>query len=247
MKLSFIKTLISGSFLVVLLLGAGVETQATIRRVPTDYGTIQQAINASVNGDTVLVAPGTYAENIDFLGKAITVSSESGPLVTIIDGGQKDSVVKFVSGEGLTSVLNGFTIRNGFAQFQGTEHGGGIRIVFSSPTITNNTITNNTGFTSGGGIYIVESSALISDNLIKQNLGCEAPGVEIRGGNPTVRRNSIIQNTQLGPDQCFGGLGGGRILILLSTAQILDNTISDNTLISAGMGEASLYLLQAVH
>jgi serine protease len=57
---------------------------ATIR-VPSDRATIQAGINAAANGDTVLIAPGTYSENINFSGKAITVTSEQGPQVTIID------------------------------------------------------------------------------------------------------------------------------------------------------------------
>ena len=59
---------------------------ATIR-VPADQPTIQQAIDAAAAGDVVIVAPGTYAETIDFKGKIITVTSEQGPGVTVIDAG----------------------------------------------------------------------------------------------------------------------------------------------------------------
>ena len=99
--------------------------QAAVIRVPQDFSTIQGAIDAAVNGDTVRVAPGTYIENIDFLGKAITVASETGPDVTIIDGSSSvaGSVVSFTSGEGPTSVLNGFTVQNGDA-----SEGGGVTI-----------------------------------------------------------------------------------------------------------------------
>src|SRR5215471_15336020 len=69
-------------------------------RVPSDRPTIQSAINDATDGDMVLVAPGTYVENVNFGGKAITVTSESGPEVTIIDGSNADSVVSFTSGEG---------------------------------------------------------------------------------------------------------------------------------------------------
>ena len=83
---------------------------ATIH-VPDDHGTIQEAIDASADGDTVIVRPGTYEESIKFNGKAITVQSEQGPEVTIIDSGGR--VVKFQNGEVRDSVLSGFTIRNG--------------------------------------------------------------------------------------------------------------------------------------
>jgi len=64
-----------------------IAVSATIH-VPPDQPTIQAGIDVAVGGDTVLVAPGTYVENIDFKGKAITVTSEQGADVTVIDGGK---------------------------------------------------------------------------------------------------------------------------------------------------------------
>src|SRR5207249_11972489 len=64
------------------------------RSVPAGQPTIQAAINAASNGDTVLVAPGTYHENINFMGKGITVTSSGGPSVTTIDGGRVGTVVR---------------------------------------------------------------------------------------------------------------------------------------------------------
>jgi nitrous oxidase accessory protein NosD len=81
--------------------------------VPDDYPAIQQAIDSSANGDTVIVKPGTYVENIDFKGKAITLQSEKGADVTTIDGNKTGSVVTCKSGEGPDTVLDGFTITNG--------------------------------------------------------------------------------------------------------------------------------------
>lgn len=68
---------------------------ADILSVPSNYATIQQAFDAAVSRDTVLVAPGAYVENINFLGKAITVKSQSGPGTTVIDGNKAGSVASF--------------------------------------------------------------------------------------------------------------------------------------------------------
>src|SRR5215471_2526966 len=92
--------------LVVVCFSLFASAQNTIN-VPGDQATIQGAINAANNGDTVLVAPGTYTENINFNGKAITVTSSVGAAQTIIDGGAKAPVVVFNTGEGFKSVLNG--------------------------------------------------------------------------------------------------------------------------------------------
>ena len=60
----------------------------------------------------MLVASGTYVENIDFKGKAITVTSVAGAAATIIDGGNGGPVVSFVNNETRASVISGFTLRN---------------------------------------------------------------------------------------------------------------------------------------
>src|SRR5207247_6452439 len=94
----------------------GRSDAATIR-VPADAPTIQQAINGAVNGDVVVVSPGTYFERINFSGKAITVTSEAGPDTTTIDGSGLGSVVTFTSGETRSAVLSGLTVRLGFRPF----------------------------------------------------------------------------------------------------------------------------------
>jgi hypothetical protein len=168
-------------------------------RVPLDQSTIQSAIDVADYGDTVRVAPGTYHENIDFGGKTITVTSESGPDVTFIDGGSRNSVVRFTSGEGRDSALNGFTLQNGrrFFNTQDSGVGGGIRIESSSPTITNNVITNNQA--------------------------CEGAGIGINLGSPLIQRNKITGNH----NNC-NGLGGGIGISGAASAEVLDNVISDN-------------------
>src|SRR3990172_8268130 len=92
---------------------SGTEVIADVLVVPGDAATIQGGINIANNGDTVLVADGMYVENINFMGKAITVTSVNGPASTTIDGSAAGSVITFNAGETSASLLSGFTIRNG--------------------------------------------------------------------------------------------------------------------------------------
>ena len=106
-----------------------------------EYQTIQAAIDAAMDGDTVLAADGTYTgsgnKNILFYGKAITVKSENGPWNCIIDGENNGRGFNFTNEEGENSVLSGFTIINGYAGLSDVGFtGGGINChYFSSPTI----------------------------------------------------------------------------------------------------------------
>src|SRR5437016_1126188 len=127
------------SILIVLLaFMAATLSQAAIIHVPGDQPTIQAGINAAVTGDTVVVDPGTYFENINFNGKTITVSSASGPDTTIIDGGNIAPVATFSQGETPAAVLKRFTLQHGTSTFETGYVGGGVYINSSSPTILRN-------------------------------------------------------------------------------------------------------------
>lgn len=118
---------------------------ARVLQVPATYPSIQGAINVSIAGDTVIVSPGIYFENIDFRGKSIMVASQflltANPAIinqTIIDGSQpgdsdSGSVVRFISQEDTLAALVGFTIRNGVGTLiPGSFAGGGILVSNSS-------------------------------------------------------------------------------------------------------------------
>jgi len=176
-----------------------VSVSATIIVIPGDYLTIQAGINASSDGDTVLVKPGIYEENINFLGHRITLASlfltTGNPEYieeTIIDGTSSGSVVTFENGEDSTTVIVGFTIRNGYAY-----DGGGIYCYNSNPIISNNIIGWNECYgdnNSGGGIYCHNSNPLISNNLITENIACWGGGICLLSSNSIISNNIIRGN-----------------------------------------------------
>ena len=149
------------TLLLPLFLFASSATAQTTWYVPADFPTIQAGIDGSSNGDTVIVDAGTYFENINFNGKAITLKSERGPVHTIIDANQVGSVVTFNSSETVSSRLEGFGLRNGVGSLVATMNylaGGGIFIESASPSIHDCHINNNSAVWGGGGIWCVGGS-----------------------------------------------------------------------------------------
>ena len=230
-------------------------------KVPEEKSSIQDAINVSINGDTILVAPGTYYENINFNGKNILLTSyylfendENYILNTIINGSQpvqteKASCVLIISGEDSTAILQGFTLTGGTGTKWTDEHGagtyvegGGILITLSSPTIKNNFIVRNeaikveSGITSagGGGIRVGDGSPKIINNVIEDNKGMYGGGIVLNYCSNAVVKNNIIAGNRV--YQAVPGVstfGGGGIWIYATLPENdLPNLIQNNTIVS---------------
>ncbi len=176
---------------------------ANIINVPGDQPTIQAAINASLNGDTILVQPGTYNEHIDFNGKAITVGSlflttndESYISQTTINASSSGRCATFDGGETNSTVFIGFTLSNGSSYY-----GAGIYCYSgSSPTISNMVINNNHGYAGdsyGGGLAIMSNSNPVCSNLTITNCSAnEGGGIYFHNnGNATLSDCVFSGNT----------------------------------------------------
>lgn len=189
------------------LMVCSIPSMADTLHVPGEYAEIQLAIDAAVNGDIVLVARGTYQENIDFLGKEIEVIADEGPFVTEIDGSNPphhdySSVVSFRNSEGNGSVLRGFTLANGWGNlYDDPQHGQGY---------------------CGGGIFCGENtSPTIVDNIIKDNWAPMAGGgLFCKFASPVIRGCTFDDN--------YGGSRGGGTSIDESTVSLIDCTFIDN-------------------
>jgi hypothetical protein len=165
------------------------------------FDAIQEGIDAAINGDTVLVADGTYSGggnwDMDFHGKAITVASANGPEACIIDGLGEWGVEEhlafwFESGEGPDSVLRGLTITNFVSDSVAGIYCG------SSPTIIGNVIHSNEGFDLGGAMF-VGGDPLIIGNVISNNIGEYAGGIMVYGTAwPLIFNNLVFGNTSYG-------------------------------------------------
>jgi len=184
--------------------------------VPADFATIQGAIDMALDGDTILVQPGTYVENISYgggivLGSMFLITQDTSYISsTIIDGSLGDVVASIGSG-----TITGFSIKNGNDR--------GI-ICSGSAKISHMIISNNTG----GGIYCQWSSPTISHTIISNNTASIGAGIKFIGGSPSISHTIISNNT--------ASNDGGGIYLYESYPSISRTLISNNLALNNGGG-----------
>ncbi|MDO8629886.1 MAG: right-handed parallel beta-helix repeat-containing protein, partial [Phycisphaerales bacterium] len=216
---------------VVVTLAISAVCRAATLYVPADYPTIQACIDAAVSGvDECVVAPGTYHETINFLGRAITVRSSDGADVTTIDAtGIGGSVVTCSSGEGADTALDGFTITGGTGTdlFGGRgTYGGGMINYPASPTVVNCTFSENTA-NYGGGMCNNDSNTTVTNCTFSGNSGGNGGGMYNKRSNPMVTNCTFSGNT--------AGDGGG-MYNYSGSPTVTDCAFSGNTALYDGGG-----------
>lgn len=169
--------------------------RADVLDVPDRFPKIQAAIEAAQSGDTILVRPGTYLENLDFGGKKIVITSldPADPSVvaaTVIDGRGKGSVVTFRSKETSATELRGLTLRGG-----SSDEGGGVFIQDASPTLRRNRIEGNRAGAGGGILCRGPGKAVIIGNAIRSNhADGRGGGILCDGCSPEITGNVFDRN-----------------------------------------------------
>ncbi len=211
-------------FLGVLLVpGMHASVFGEVIHVPGDQPSIQAAIDVAADGDRIIVAPGTYFENINLLGKAVTLRSSAGPEVTTIDANGSGTVVLCDTDEGPNTVIDGFTITGGSA-----STGGGMKLQGSSPTVSNCTFSGNAADL-GGGMYNLFSSPTVTKCAFRLNqAGSFGGGMYASGSCATVSNCAFSGNTAT--------LGGGLANFLDCNLVVSNCTFNGNLASDAGGG-----------
>jgi hypothetical protein len=224
--------------LAVALLSPQLAARETIR-VPGEVPTIQAAISRAHDGDVVQVAPGRYVGVLDFLGKAITVQSESGAETTIIDGndGSFLPVVAFHHDEGADSILRGFTVTGGDNRFTDVLGGGiscvhlGVNVSIATPTIRQCVITGNRTLISPGAG--VAGNPVLEDCTISNNVPGNAGDGGGVWGAPTLRRCRVERNSARD--------GGGIYLTWSGTSALIEDCVITDNVVQEGTHGGGIY------
>ncbi len=235
------------------LLVCGVATAAELH-VPSQYGTIQAAVNAASNGDEIIVAPGTYTGTgdnvVNMLGKTVVLRSSSGASQTTIDGQSVRRGIMCGFGETPATRIEGFTITNCKAIWfdqdddgqadVGEDDGGGITCWSSSPTIVNCIIANNHAPSSGGGMYSSNGSSptvtgcTFTGNWTETGSG---GGLYASEGDPIITNCSFNNNTA---ESYGGGIYYGSDSLTLTDCSFTGNTASNGGGLSISFAAATL-------
>jgi hypothetical protein len=201
-----------------------------------------------VDGEEIVVHPGTFLENINFNGKNIVLRSTDPHdwdvvKATVIDGNENGSVVTFAGSELSTCTLSGFTITNGRNGSNDLGYGGGINGNTSRSIIERNMIIDNYSSAFGGGLY--QCDGFIHHNVISNNRALGSGAGDAYGGgmydcNGAIQNNIIANNSAASISSPYSSAGGGGMASC--DGYIINNTLYANSVFgSFGAVGGNLY------
>lgn len=197
---------------IITLFSASAFAQNT-RYVPDDFPSIQDGIDGSVNGDTLIVRDGTYFENLHLSGKSITLTSENGPTTTIIDGSnQWNDIVTFSIGS--DSTFKGFTVTNG------GDYIAGARIEYCSPTIEDCVFSYSGGVVCKSFLGSTPAAPTFNSCTFSGNVNREGAGIYFQESNPTLNDCTFYNNQA--PSGSYHDGHGGAIYLLWCTSSTIN-------------------------
>jgi hypothetical protein len=243
--------------------GADSSTSAAVARstvacthVPAQHATLQDAIDAALDGDHLCVAAGTYAERIDLSGRSLVLLGEDAS-TTVIDGGGPSPTdltpVLEVSGTDDATRVSRFTVTGGH-----NAEGAGVRADTSDALLTDLVITGNTcdvPYASsppecqGTGLYTWAGRLTLRDVAVRENRcdittpfgwRCQGTGVYAELGAPRLERVEVSGNIQNAHDSDGAGL-----YLLGADAALVQVEVSGNAQVgsnSAGLEGAGLFV-----
>ena len=235
---------------VLLILAMPHQGFSAIIHVPATYSTIQEAIDASVNGDMVLVEPNIYYEHINLNGKNIILCSNyfttGNPAFiasTIIDGSNNGRAVTISQFESSSCQVVGFTIQNGNSSSEwDMVYGGGILIWDASPQISHCVIQNNYAPEFGGGICIGQNSGSKVRNCTIQNNTADSFGGGVSMSDCTSDAevvNSVISGNTITCNCDWNGGGGG--VNLFHAGRLVNCLVVNNSAPNAPVGGGGVH------
>ena len=193
----------------------GVEGPVTLR-VPEDYNTIQEAVNAAASACRIEVGSGRYVETVTIELRSIELVGTRGAEATVLDAAGQGPVLRVANTQ---LDMEGFTLTGGKA-----PHGGGLDLHFSDAALRTLSIEGNDATDEGGGVHVYQSSPVLTQLTLTGNEATYGGGLSMYRSRSTLSDVSISENE---------GLDGGGMYLDSSDPVITDTTVSDN---SAGSG-----------